>query len=207
VASEHRTSSSGTSSVVGERYAKALMTLAVEQKKSDAVAQDLQDLEAMLLASSDLVLLIRTPRMNPVTVQKAIGALAEKAKFQDVTRNFLNVLIVNGRLNALESIIKSFQMDRAKQRGEVTVDVQLAQDLSEKQKKELQAALSKAMGSDVSVRLRIVPDILGGMIVQVGSRMVDDSVRRKLEKLKLSLGVTQKTSINENNISNKNEVA
>lgn len=117
-----------------------------------------------------------------------MGALGEKAGFQDITRKFIGVLVQNRRLYALEGILSAFRADLARRRGEVSVSVEVAQDLSEKQKKELQSALSKAVGAEVSVRVVVEPDILGGMIVTVGSRMIDDSVRRKLERLKAAVG-------------------
>ncbi len=176
------------SSVVSARYAGALAELAEEAKNIDKVAQDMADLGAMMRDSSDLAALIRSPLANQKSLAAVMAAIAEKAGFQAITRKFIGVLIQNRRLSALEGVLSAFGSELARRRGEMAVSVDVAQDLSEKQKKELQAALSKAMGADVSVRVNVEPDILGGMIVTVGSRMIDDSVRRKLERLKVAIG-------------------
>ncbi|MCC6597718.1 MAG: F0F1 ATP synthase subunit delta [Alphaproteobacteria bacterium] len=181
-------SASQASSVVSARYANAFVELTAESKNFDKVAQDLNDLAAMIENSADLSALIRSPLLNPSSLKKAMQALAEKAGFQEITQNFIGVLIQNRRISELPGIIRAFKAEVARRRGEVAVQVDVAHDLDDKQKKELQAALSTAMGADVSVRLRVEPSILGGMIVTVGSRMIDDSVRRKLERLKLAVG-------------------
>lgn len=176
------------SSLVCQRYANALIKQAEVVKKLDKVEKDLHDLFAMIKGSDDLRAVIRSPLLSASALQNAMGAIADKAKFQDVTKNFLGTLIANSRLNALEKIIDAFGDALAKKRGEMKVDVQVAQDLSAKQKKELEASLSKALGGDVSINLRVEPAILGGMIVTVGSRMIDDSVARKLSRLKAAMG-------------------
>jgi len=181
-------SSSQASSVVVQRYAKALIELADESKKLDKVEKDLQDLNAMIQASDDLAATIRSPLYADEALLKTMNALGAKAKFQDITQNFFGVLVQNRRLDALPKIIEAFNHALAKRRGAITVDVQVAQDLSAKQQKELQDALSKAIGKDVAINATVEPGILGGMIVTVGSYMIDDSVRRKLERLKVSMG-------------------
>ena len=142
----------------------------------------------MIQESPELNAVLRSPILSQNALSKAMNAIADKAKFQDITKKFLGVLIANRRLNALAPIAAAFKEALAARKGEVTVDVQVAQDLTADQKKELQAALSKAMGAEVTVRATVEPSILGGMIVTVGSRMIDDSVRRKLEKLKVAMG-------------------
>jgi F-type H+-transporting ATPase subunit delta len=188
---------------VSQRYAKALIELAEESKTLDKVEKDIRDLDAMIEASDDLKSLIRSPLIAEESLLKAMGALADKAKFQKITKNFLGLLVKNGRLGALSKIIGAFSSALDKRRGAIAVNVDVAQDLSAKQKKELEAALSKAMGKDVAVSANVKPDILGGMVVTVGSYMIDDSVRRKLERLKVSMG----SGVNENTVSNLSEVS
>ncbi len=188
-------------SAVSFRYAIALMDLAEEAKKLDKVEKDLSDLRSMISASADLSRLIRSPLVNAGKRGAALQALAEKAKFQDLTRNFLGVLSENGRLNALESIIEAFYGELSKRRGEITVNVQTAQDLSAKQQKALQDTISKAVGSEVFLHAKVEPGILGGMIVTVGSQMIDDSVARKLERLKAAMSKQS----NENVVTNIKE--
>ncbi len=188
-------SANHASGIVASRYANALIELAEEAKKLDKVEKDLKDLQAMMAESSDLMSVIRSPVLSASVLTNAMGAIADKAQLDDITKKFLNVLIGNRRLNALDKIAVAFSQALSKRRGEITVDVTVAQDMTDAQKKELQDALSKAMNADVSVRATVEPSILGGMIVTVGSRMIDDSVRRKLEKLRVSLGA----SANNNN--------
>ena len=188
------------SHLVSRRYASALLDLAADSKAVEAVEKDFQDLDAMIQSSPDLQHLIASPLIQQSTLLTTVQALADKAKFQAVTKNFLSVLVENRRFSILSSIISAFGQELAKRRGEVKVDVTVAQDMSAKQKKDLEVALSKGLGRDVSVELQVKPDILGGMIVTVGSKMIDDSVLRKLERLKGALGVQD----NENTHSNSN---
>ncbi len=175
------------SSAVAGRYAKALIELAEEKKALDKVAQDLQDLSAMIAGSQDLKLLIRSPMINGTKKEAAIGSLVDQAKFQDITKNFLGVLSRNQRLQDVESIIAAFSAALSKRRGEIAVNVVTAQDMSAKQKKDLEAAISKGVNAKVTVQAKVEPSILGGMIVTVGSHMIDDSVARKLERLKAAM--------------------
>ncbi len=192
--------------IVSERYANALIELAEESKTLDKVEQDLKDLQAMMNQSPDLVSVIRSPVLSQANVKATMMALADKAKFTDITKKFLNVLIHNRRLAALDPIAQAFFKLLAARRGAVTVDVQVAQDLTDAQKKELQQALSVAMKADVTVRATVEPSILGGMIVTVGSRMIDDSVRRKLERLRVSLGASANQNTFNTTPSNLSEV-
>lgn len=198
-------SSAGQASgVVSARYANALIELAEEAKKLDKVEQDLKDIQAMLAESDDLVSAIRSPVIGESALKQAMNAIADKAKFQGITKNFLNVLIENRRLNALDKISEAFFAALAERKGALTVDVQVAQDLSSAQKKELQDALSQAMGADVTIRATVEPSILGGMVVTVGSRMIDNSVRRKLERLKATMGGS---SANQNSTPNSSKLS
>ncbi|GJL85138.1 MAG: ATP synthase subunit delta [Micavibrio sp.] len=175
------------SSIVATRYAAALIDLAAGEKVVDKVEKDLQALESMIESSEDLQSVIRSPLINNDQQEKAMAALAQKAGFQTLTQNFLGVLVQNGRLYALEGILKAAANEFSKRRGEISAQVQVANDLSAKQKEELQAVISKAIGSNVSLEVKVDPDILGGTIVTVGSRMIDDSVRRKLARLRSAM--------------------
>lgn len=194
-------SSTGQASyLVSQRYANALLDLAEDSKSLPKVEKDLSDLESMIKNSPDFQSVLSSPLIDQNSLANAVSAIADKAKLQGVTKNFLNVLVQNGRLAALPKIIEVFGQVLSKKRGSVEVDVTVAQDLSAKQKKDLENALAKGLGQDVAVRLTVEPSILGGMIVTVGSQMIDDSVARKLERLKISLGV----QANENTNSNSN---
>ncbi|MCB1533061.1 MAG: F0F1 ATP synthase subunit delta [Alphaproteobacteria bacterium] len=175
------------SSTVASRYAVALIELAEQAKAVKAVEKDLNELSSMIESSADLSVMIRSPLAGSAQQAKALLALANKAKFSDLTKNFLGVLAQNGRVNALEAIIKAFSAELSKRRGEISVTVQVAQDMSAAQKKSLEAAIAKTVGSDVLLDVRVEPSILGGMIVTVGSQMIDDSVARKLERLQAAM--------------------
>jgi F-type H+-transporting ATPase subunit delta len=170
------------------RYAAALIDLAQDSGKTDAIARNLAELAAMVKGSPELQLLARSPSFSRESQYKGIAALADKAGFEQLTKNFLNVLVQNRRLGALTSIIAAFQEELAKRRGEITVQVETAQDLTPTQLKSLQESLSKGMEREVTIRAKVEPAIMGGMIVTVGSQMIDDSVRRKLERLKQAMG-------------------
>jgi len=188
-----------SSSVVASRYVGALIDLAENSKKLKDVEKDLADLAAMTASSEDLKHLIRSPLIGDSQQYAAVEAIAKKARFTTITTNFLKVLIHNRRLNILESILSVFQREVAKRRGEIIVTVETAQDLTAGQVKDLQAALKKETGADIVLNTKVEPSILGGMIVTVGSHMIDDSVARKLEKLKTSMtgGANENTNLKE----------
>lgn len=182
------TSATKASSPVSLRYAVALMDLAQEGEKLDKVEKDLASLRSMIKDSPELAQLIRSPLTNRGKCEAALQAIGQKAGFQDLTNNFLGVLCRNGRLNALESVIDAFDRELSARRGEVEVNVQTAQKLSDAQLKTLQDTIAKSVGAEVLVKAKVEPSILGGMIVTVGSHMIDDSVARKLERLKSAMG-------------------
>ncbi len=192
-------SAQNASHALTSRYASALIELAEESGKSDKIAGDLDNLSAMVKSSPDLKLFIASPSISRASQINGVNALADKAGFDVLTKNFLGVLVNNRRLNALASIINTFKELLAKKRGEITVQVETAQDLSPAQLKALQEALTKGMKREVTIRAKVEPSILGGMIVTVGSKMIDDSVRHKLEKLKTAMGkqANQNTNIAE----------
>lgn len=180
---------SKTAGVTGlaERYAAALFDLADERKALDAVAYDLTQLRHMIDDSSDLRRMIRSPVLQRDEQAKAIGAVAERAGLKDLTRNFLGLLARNRRLFALPEMIRGFLAILAARRGEVTAEVISAQELSPAQRKAVDERLRKAVGGKVAVDLRVDPSLLGGLVIKVGSRMVDASLKNKLARLALAM--------------------
>ena len=172
---------------LADRYAAALFDLADERKALDAVAGDLQGLRAMLRDSGDLRRLIRSPVLTREELGKAITALAEKAGISALTRNFLGLLAQNRRLFALPEMIESYLHRLAERRGEVTAHVVSAQELSPAQREAVNERLRKAVGRKVAVDIEIDPSLLGGLVVKVGSRMVDASLKSKLHRLQLAM--------------------
>jgi F-type H+-transporting ATPase subunit delta len=169
--------------------------MAAEAGTVGAVEKDLADLSAMIASSPDLKSFIRTPLYDRAQQKNAVLALAQASKFQTLTANFLGVLAGNGRLVALESILTSFKAELIRRRGEATAKVQTAYALTPEQTKALQDQLGKAMGmkagSHVTLEVEVNKDLLGGMVVTVGSKQIDSSVRTKLEKLKRAMTQSQ----------------
>lgn len=172
---------------LAERYAVALFDLADERKALDEVAVDLTALRAMLRDSGDFRRLIRSPVLSREAQGKAIAALAADAKLSPLIRNFLGLLARNRRLFALPDMITGYLNRLADKRGEVTAHVVAAQDLSPQQREAVNEQLRKAVGRKVAVDLEIDPNLLGGLVVRVGSRMVDASLRSKLNRLQLAM--------------------
>jgi F-type H+-transporting ATPase subunit delta len=172
---------------LADRYAKALFDLADERKALDAVAGDLRQLRAMIEASPDLARLVRSPVLSRGEQAKGIGAVAESAGFSDLTRNFLGLVAQNRRLFAVPAMIEAFLATLAQRRGEVTAQVVAAQELSSAQLNAVNEQLRKAVGSKVAVEVKVDPTLLGGLVVKVGSRMIDASLRSKLNRLQLAM--------------------
>lgn len=179
--------SNTTSGLIATRYATSLLEMAATAKALEKVEGDLQELASMLQASPDLQALVRNPLFNRVQQQRAIAVLAAQAQFDKLTVSFLGVLVNNRRLSILPAVIKAFRIEAAHRRGEVEARVQTAYALTPAQTDALQKELTKALGSHVTLNVEVAKDLLGGMIVTVGSRMVDDSLKRKLERLKRTL--------------------
>lgn len=182
--------SSGTGQIA-TRYAAALIDMAEAAQSIEKVEKDFNELQAMIAGSKDLQSLIRNPLINRKAQQAAITAVAAQAGFSDLTAKFLGVLVQNRRLPILKDVIRALIAELNRRRGGVEAKVQTAVALSDAQTKDLQKSLSDAMGSNVTLNVEVNKSILGGMIVTVGSRMIDDSVRRKLERLKRTLSGTR----------------
>ena len=172
---------------VAVRYATALHDLAEESRSIDQVAEDLASLKAMLADSEDLRRLIASPLVRRDDQEKAMLALAEKAELGGTTRNFVGLVARKGRLALLPQMITAFDRIRAKQRGEMTAQVATASPMTEAQSASLAARLKQIVGNEVAIEARVDPDLLGGMVVRLGSRMVDSSVRSQLKRLSLSM--------------------
>lgn len=176
-----------TTGLIAERYASALYELADSAKALDQVAADLRSLKAMMAASADLVRLIRSPVLGRADQSKAVTALAEKAGFHDLTRRFLGTVAANRRLFTLSSVIEGFLAELARRRGEATADVTSAVSLTPAQTAALEEALRSVVGSKVTVDLKVDKSLIGGLVVRVGSRMIDTSLATKLRRLRLAM--------------------
>jgi F-type H+-transporting ATPase subunit delta len=172
---------------LAERYAAALFDLADERHALDEVAGDLRELRAMLRDSGDLLRLVRSPVLSRADQGKAMAALAENAKLAKLTADFIAVVARNRRLFAVPAMIEAYLRKLAERRGEVTAEVTAAQALSEAQQNALGDQLRRVVGGRVAIDVRVDPSLLGGMIVKIGSRMVDGSLKGQLQRLQLSM--------------------
>ncbi|MBF2717992.1 F0F1 ATP synthase subunit delta [Agrobacterium vitis] len=174
-------------SAVAERYASSLFELAREAGSVDAVAGDLNRFQAMIDESVDLQRLVTSPAFTSEQQASAIAALCDKAEIGGLVGNFLKLVTANRRLFAVPGMIAAFRMIAARHRGELAADVTSAHALTPAQETELKEALKSATGKTVTMFVTVDPSLLGGLIVKIGSRQIDTSLRTKLSTLKLAL--------------------
>jgi len=171
-------------SCVSGRYATALFELARDEKSIEAVKADLDKFDAMLSESADLKRLVRSPVFAADAQLKALSAVLDKAGISGVAANFLKVLTSNRRLFAVTDVIRAFGALVAWFKGEASAEVTVAEPLSDKNLDALKAALKQVSGKDVTLNVKVDPSIIGGLVVKLGSRMVDSSLRTKLNSIK-----------------------
>ncbi|MGV8997809.1 MAG: F0F1 ATP synthase subunit delta [Parvibaculaceae bacterium] len=169
------------------RYAKALFELAESAGNLDPVAGDLANISALLKSSDDLRRLVMSPAFSSDQQSKAFGAVLDRVGIKGLVANFVGLVIANRRLFALPEMITGFNSLLAAKRGEVSADVTSAHPLTDGQLQSLKASLKTATGSDVLINAKVDAGLLGGLIVKVGSRMIDSSLKTKLSSLKLSM--------------------
>ncbi|MBE1237622.1 F0F1 ATP synthase subunit delta [Phaeovibrio sulfidiphilus] len=173
---------------VAERYALALYELARGEKRLDAVEANLNDLSRMLEESPDLRRFVASPVLSRAAQVKGLEALADKAGFDRLTRSFLGVLALHRRSSVTGAVIDAFRNLLRVERGEVMARVSTATPLSEEQEAELATALRKELRTEkLDLTTDVDPSLLGGMVVRVGSRMVDSSLRTKLKRLHFAM--------------------
>jgi F-type H+-transporting ATPase subunit delta len=172
---------------VGERYAQALFDLADETGVLDVVRADLKSLRAAWAESADLRRLATSPVLAPDDQGRGLTAIADKAKFNAVTRNFLGLLAQNGRAGDLTAVIAGFEVLYAAKTGVVAADVVTAHALTAAQLKTIQTTLRATLGKDPELTTRVDPAILGGLKVKVGSKLFDASLKTKLDQMKFAL--------------------
>ncbi len=179
--------SSSPISGVAERYAASLFDLAAQSNTVTQVERDLGRFEALLNGSDDLNRLIRSPVFSADDQLKAISAIADKSGITGLVGNFLRVVARNRRLFAVPGMIRAFRRIASENRGEVAAEVTSAHALSPAQEVELKDALKSVAGKDVSIAVTVDPTLLGGLVVKIGSRQIDTSLKTKLNSLKLAL--------------------
>ncbi|HEX8578602.1 MAG TPA: F0F1 ATP synthase subunit delta [Allosphingosinicella sp.] len=175
--------SGGIQASLAGRYATALFELARDERQLEAVGASLATVRSGLADSPDLRALTTSPLIGREDAIKGIAAAASAMQLDPITANFLGVLAQNRRLGQLESVIRYFNLLAAHHRGETTAEVTSAHPLNDDQVAALKANLKSRLGRDVAVDLTVDPTILGGLVVKVGSQMIDGSIRTKLNTL------------------------
>lgn len=166
------------------RYATALFELAQESGALDAVSADLDRFEKLLGDSTDLQRLVRSPMFGAEAQRRALDAILAKASIGGLAARFLDRVAANRRLFAVEQILRAFRARLAQHRGEVRAQVRVAEPLAERHRAALQDALDSVTGKHVAIDVAVDPALLGGLVVKLGSRMLDASLRTKLNALR-----------------------
>jgi len=175
--------SGGIQASLAGRYATALFGLARDENQIDAVTRSLDTLEAAMVESADFRTLVTSPLVGRAAAAKAVRALIPTLGLDPVTAKFLGVLAENGRLGELKTVIKTVRKLAANARGETTAEVSSAHPLSDEQVARLKSNLKARLGRDVAIEAKVDPELLGGLVVRLGSQMIDASIRTKLNNL------------------------
>lgn len=175
------------SSGVAGRYATALLDLAGEQNVLDQVAAQLDTFASALDQSDDLNRLVRSPVYSADDQVRALDAVLTSLGITGLAANFIKLIAKNRRLFALRDIIKAFKAMLAERRGEISATVTSAQPLNDGQLQQVRDMLSASAGRSVQLETQVDPSVLGGLIVKMGSRMIDGSIRTKLNSLRSAM--------------------
>ena len=175
--------SGGIRASLAGRYASALFDLARDGRQIESVGKSLDALNQALLDSRDFAELIESPLVSREEAGKAFAALAPDLKLDPITTNFVGVLARNGRKNELRNVIRAFRRLASEHRGETTAEVLTARPLNDDQLTALKAQLRTRAGRDVTIDAAVDPNILGGIVVKLGSQQIDASIRTKLNRL------------------------
>jgi len=166
------------------RYATALFDLASEAKAIDAVKADLERFDALVVESPDLSRLVRSPAFSADEQLQALSAVLDRAGIGGLAAKFLKLVTTNRRLFAVRDMVKAFRGLVADHKGEATAEVTVAEGLKDEHLDALRSALKAVSGKNVDLAIRIDPAIIGGLVVKLGSRMVDSSLRTKLNAIR-----------------------
>jgi F-type H+-transporting ATPase subunit delta len=166
------------------RYATALFELALEQNAVDAVRADLDRFDALVAENADLARLVRSPVFSADEQARALAAVLDQVGIGGLAAKFLKFVAANRRLFATRDMIRGYRQLVARHKGEVTAEVTLAEKPSEAHLAAIKDALAAVTKKDVQVDVKVDPAIIGGLVVKLGSRMVDSSLRTKLNAIK-----------------------
>nr|WP_275116217.1 F0F1 ATP synthase subunit delta [Aliiroseovarius subalbicans] len=172
---------------IAQRYASAIFELAKEGKKLKAVEADVDALDAALAESSDFAALISSPVVTREEQGAAVAAIAKKMKLSPMVTNALALMAQKRRLFVLPQLTAALRDAIAEDKGEVTADVTAAKAMTKAQQDKLAKALKASIGKDVKIKLAVDESLIGGLVVKVGSKMIDSSIRSKLDSLQNSM--------------------
>ena len=175
--------SGGPGSTVAERYAGALFDLAREKSSIESIEGDLDKFLNLLRGSEDLRRFVLSPMFSASEQEQGLSAILKSAGVGGLARDFLLVLAKNRRLFAAENVIKTYKSLSAKARGEIEAEVVSASPLSEARTQDLVDTLRQKLGKTPKLTATVDPKLLGGLVVRVGSQMIDTSLRTKLKNL------------------------
>jgi F-type H+-transporting ATPase subunit delta len=169
------------------RYASALFDLATEAKAVDAVGADLARFDELIAGNADLARLVRSPVFSSDEQTRAVTALLDRVGIGGLAGNFIRLVAQNRRLFAVRGMIRAYRALVARARGETTADVVVAQPLADDHLAALRQSLASATGKDVVLNVKVDPGLIGGLTVKVGSRMIDASLKTKLQSIKIAM--------------------
>ena len=173
--------------LVSDRYASALYELAAEKKLVDPVLEDLSNLKNMLKDNKELSLVIKSPLITSIDKLNIFESLLKKINANELTSTFLKVIQKNKRFSNLASIITQFMNINSQKRGDVLADITSADELNDEQKNNITNQLKSILGDKLSLSFDVDKNIMGGLIVKVGSKMIDTSLANKINKLKIAM--------------------
>ena len=173
--------------LIADRYASALYDLAAEKKLVDPVMLDFNNIKKLLKENKDLNLVIKSPLINSQDKLNILETISEKIQANQLTSTFLKVIEKNKRFSNLSSIISQFMNINSQKRGDVLADITSAEDLNDTQKNDISNQLKKILGDKLSLNFKVDKHIIGGLIVKVGSKMIDTSISNKINKLKIAM--------------------
>ncbi|MDC0060408.1 F0F1 ATP synthase subunit delta [Pelagibacteraceae bacterium] len=173
--------------LVSDRYASALYDLAAEKKLVDPVLEDLSNLKNILKDNKELSLVVKSPLITSIDKLNIFESLLKKINANELTSTFLKVIEKNKRFSNLASIITQFMNINSQKRGDVLADITSADELNDDQKNNITNQLKSILGDKLSLSFDVDKNIMGGLIVKVGSKMIDTSLANKINKLKIAM--------------------
>ena len=173
--------------LVSDRYASALYDLAAEKKLVDPVVEDLSNLKNILKDNKELSLVVKSPLITSNDKLNIFESLLKKINANELTSTFLKVIEKNKRFSSLASIISQFMNINSQKRGDVLADITSADELNDDQKNNITNQLKSILGDKLSLSFDVDKNIMGGLIVKVGSKMIDSSLANKINKLRIAM--------------------